>query len=62
MDELIPIIDKVVNFGIGAVIVIGIFFFIVFGTAFAFIIKTAIKMDKTKTDGKADKNERRTNL
>lgn len=53
MDELIPIIEKVVNFGIGAVIVIGIFFLIVFGTAFAFIIKTAIKMNRTKANGKA---------
>lgn len=58
MDELIPIIDKVVNFGIGAVIVIGIFFLIVFGTAFAVIIRTAIKMDRIKAKGKAEKDER----
>ena len=38
MNDLIPIIDKVVNFGIGAVIVIGVFVVIVFTTILAIIL------------------------
>lgn len=38
MDALIPIIEKVVNVGIGALIVYGILCLIVFGVALVFII------------------------
>lgn len=38
MDELIPIIEKIVNVGIGALIVYGILFLIVFGVALTIIL------------------------
>lgn len=48
MSELIPIIDKVVNFGIGAVIVIGICALFVFGIALSVILYIFHKIRKEK--------------
>ena len=39
MSELIPILDKVVNFGIGFVIVCGSLFLVCFGVCITFFIK-----------------------
>ena len=46
MESLVPIIEKVVNFGIGAVIVFGAIFIVFFLTMFVLMIRNFKRMEE----------------